>query len=109
MRRARRDDTEDFLAAAGEDFDALGEQVVFPPAADGHKLEESIRCDVLDEEADFIHVAGEQHARSRARGLTEHRAVLVGGELATVFKFIHEDRPDFIFMTGDRVGIGQFL
>ena len=79
MRRARGDDAEDFLAAAGEDFDALGEQVVLPPSAEGHELEKSVGRDVLHQEPNLVHVTGDEHPRPVAIGFTEDRAIAVGG------------------------------
>ena len=97
------------MTAASEDFNALGQQAVFPPSADRHELDEAVRRDVLHHEPDLVHVSGHQHPRAVAFRFTKHRAIAIRGQLAAFLKLIHEDRPDLILMPGDRVGVRQLL
>lgn len=99
----------DFFAIAIEDLDALAEHDLIPPAADGDELDETVRSDVLDEETDFVHVAGDDDARAFVGVGAGDRAGFIGGEWADFSKLVDENRADFIFEAGDRVGVGKFL
>lgn len=103
------DDAGDFFAIAIHDLDPLAEQDLIPPAADGDELNETIRSDVLDEEPDLIHVAGDDDARAFVGVGAGDRAGFIGGEWADFTELIDEDCPDFVLEAGYRVGVGQFL
>ena len=51
------------VALAGAYCDALGEHDLLPPAAERLELEKAFVVDQSDHEADFVHVAGDQHTR----------------------------------------------
>ena len=80
---------------------------MFPPTAKCDKLDKTLVRDVLHQKADFIHVTSDQHARSFAGEITEHRAHAIGEEIAAVAKFIDEDRAYFVFVTRYRMGLGE--
>jgi len=61
MGRFAADDAGD-VALGGHDGDALAKHDLLPPAAQGGEFEVAFLGDVLDHEADFVHVAGEHDA-----------------------------------------------
>lgn len=79
MGRFAADDSGDLAAVSGEDFDTLAEHYLSPPAADGDELDEAVEGDVLDHEADFVHVAGDEDAGAFiAQGADDGAAAICG-------------------------------
>lgn len=102
-------DPDDFLSIAIEDLYALAEDDLVPPAADGDELEEAVLGNVLDQETDFIHVAGDEDAGTVVGVGADDRAGFVCGEGADFPEFVGENGADLVFKAGNGMGFGQFL
>ena len=86
----------------------MAEQVVFPPSAQCDELDEALVRDVLHKETDFVHVTGDQHARTLTGEIAEHRAHAIGVEITAVAEFIDKNRADLVLVTWHRMGFGEF-
>ena len=111
MRRGGADDAEDFALGAGEDADALGDERVGPPAAEGGEFEEAAWGDLLDGEADFVAVAGDEDAGGVgwAGVFADDAAEAVALDGAEGCEFAAEDGADGVFRARDAVGFGEVL
>ncbi len=110
VRRLGADDA-NHIALAGLDDHALPEQHLVEPAAQRQELDEAILGDVLDHEADLVHVPGEHHPRrfGRARLVADHAADLILGERAQRFQVFTHHGPDRGFISGHARRFGQFF
>ena len=91
------DDADDFFAIAVEDLDALAEHDLVPPATNGDELEVAVRSDVLNHEADLVHVACDHDAWTIVGMRADDGAGFVGVERADFLEFVGENGADFVF------------
>lgn len=97
MNRLTADDAGDFFAVTIQDLDALAEYDLIPPSSDRDELDEAVWSDVLNHEADLIHVAGDEDARTFIGVHADDRAGFIRGERADFLEFIDENGTDFVF------------
>lgn len=102
-----------FAAGAGADADALGEQGVGPPSAEGDDGEESGFGDTVDHEADLVEVGGDHDARlslgifGSGGEFAEHGAEAVGGQCPEWGHFPGEDGPGTVLVAWSTVSLGE--
>jgi hypothetical protein len=91
------------------DDDLLAQEHLVPPTAQGNELEESFLGDVMDHEANLVHVAGEHHPRP-ALSLTADQAadaVLLDG--AQGLQVTPHESADLGLVPWDAMRFGKFL
>lgn len=99
-------------AGLGVNDDTLGGHHSGIESAEGVDAEESVVVDVLDDEANFIHVCGEHELLAIAGAFLNADYVTKGigfDFIADLFEFTENDAADDIFLARDPGGFGQFF
>jgi hypothetical protein len=98
-------------AVLGVDDDALAGQLPEVEASQGVQAQEPFVFDVLDHEADLVHVGGDHHLRADAafgRLLrADEVAHRVDAEVAQVAEFVGDDLADFVFLARNAAGFAE--
>jgi hypothetical protein len=111
MRRLGPDDAEND-AFRGQDAHPLAEGNVAPPAAQRKELDVAVISNLLDHEANFVHVADDQNPGLVGRaGLAPHNRpeFVVEDFVGNPLHFARHDRADFFLVTRRTIGLGDFL